>query len=72
MLCSPELFSLTVTEIQIELPLVKSGIYYRMVSFMVQNGFQVWLDQGDQKMPSLGMCLAVTLGCAFLGVYFVP
>lgn len=71
-LWTPELFSLKVTEIQIEWPLVESGIDYKMVDFVVRHGFQAQLDQGDQRVPSLGLCLAVTLGCAFLGVYFVP
>lgn len=34
-LWTPELFSLKVTEIQIERPLVKSGMYYKMVNFVV-------------------------------------
>lgn len=72
LLWTPELFSLKVTEIQIVWPLVESGIDYKVVNFVVQHGFQARFDQGDQRVPSLGMCLAVTLGCAFLGVYFVP
>lgn len=62
------------TEIQIELSLVKSATRctFKTVNFMFQNGFQIWLDQVDQVRTALGICLKLFLGSASLDADLFP
>lgn len=49
----------------------KNILCFKTMHFMAQNELQPWLDQGNQIMISLGMCLAVTLSSAFPDVYSI-